>query len=182
MIDYYFKKTIKENRPRGGVECSGQHSGGRGRMTTGVRKQLRNFFISNLAVAASHMHDGTAWRGVAGRACSPLRSRRRLWTSGVRFYDGRRRGRDRGSEKEKRESDLERYWGCIKKAPSYIDLHIYPSCPTGNLAPLQGLYRLCGAARLQSGSTPPPPSRFLSSERALISFRVNSGASSPSVA
>ena len=43
-------------------------------MTTGVRKQLRNFFISNLAVAAaaaaaaraaSHMHDGTAWRGVA---------------------------------------------------------------------------------------------------------------------
>lgn len=49
-------------------------------MTTGVRKQLRNFFISNLAVAAaeraaaraaSHMHDGTAWHGVAwrGRAC-----------------------------------------------------------------------------------------------------------------
>ena len=60
-------------------------------MTTGVRKQLRNFFISNLAVAAaraaSHMHDGTAWRGVAERACSPLRSRR-LWTSGVRFYEG----------------------------------------------------------------------------------------------
>ena len=27
MIDYYFKKTIKENRPRGGVECSGGREG-----------------------------------------------------------------------------------------------------------------------------------------------------------
>ena len=45
-------------------------------MTARVRKQLRNFFISNLAVAvaASHMHDGTAWHGMAwqgdsGEAC-----------------------------------------------------------------------------------------------------------------
>ena len=72
-------------------------------MTTGVRKQLRNFFISNLAVAAaraaSHMHDGTArhgaaWRGVRVLRCgvgSGLLASGFMTDGGVEIQRGRKR-------------------------------------------------------------------------------------------
>ena len=135
MIDYYFKKTIKENRPSGGGRCR-PTAPARGRMTTTVRKQLRNFFISNLAVAvavaaaASHMHDGTEWRGVAwhGEACV---FSGRLWTSGVRFYDVGR-GREKKKEKRVSFSTEEDIGGCIKPCPFSLYLSIHH--PHGNAA------------------------------------------------
>ena len=66
-------------------------------MTTTVRKQLRNFFISNLAVAvaaaaaaASHMHDGMAWHGQACVFSVSESSALDFWRQVLR-----RRGRER---------------------------------------------------------------------------------------